>query len=143
MEQHLEDLFSHHRQTLRQMQSSFHGANCPAVATSVHNFLLTGESHRAARNINGGFICTPPLHTRDSISGFVSMVAGGAIGNCAVIGTFGGRPSHYFNLVNLNGSVYFVDAFPSNPVFRLQAGDLISGYNRFEFYRNFSCERSA
>ncbi len=143
MREHLENLLSSPRQVLRQMQSSFHGANCPSVATAVHNYLLTGETHRAARNINSGFICTPALHTRDSVTGYVSMIAGGAVGNCAVIGTFSENDSHYFNLVNLNGLAYFVDAFPSNPVFRLQAGDLVSGYNRFEFFRDFSCVRAA
>jgi len=142
MEEHLETLVANSDATLRQMQRTFHGQNCPAVAAAVHRYLIDGEAHQAGDNLGGGFVCTPPLHTRNSMTSFVNMVSGGAVGNCAVIGTSGGRPSHYFNLVNLNGSVHFVDAFTRNPIFRPQGGNLISGFDQFEFFRDFNCDRA-
>ena len=142
MEEHLEDLVANPGGTLRQMQRTFHGQNCPAVAAAVHRYLLTGEAHQAGDNLGGGFVCTPPLHTRNSMTSFVNIVGGGTVGNCAVIGTSGGRPSHYFNLVNLNETVYFVDAFTGNPIFEPQGGNLVSGFSQFEFFRDFSCQRA-
>jgi len=143
MQPHLNSLVANPQQVLRQMQRHFHGQNCPAVAAAVHRYLLTGTVHQAADNLGQGFVCTSALHTRNQFSGFVTMVSAGAVGNCAVIGTSGGRPSHYFNLVKLDGGVYFVDAFTSNPVFAQQGGNLISGFEQFEFFRDFSCQRAA
>ncbi len=142
MEDHLEALMANPQQVLRQMQRTFHGQNCPAVAAAVHRYLQTGESRQAADNLGGGFICTNPLYTRNEFAGYVSTISSGAVGNCAVIGTHDGRPSHYFNMVKLDAGVYFVDAFTSSPIFSQQESGLVSGYGRFEFFRDFSCHRS-
>ncbi len=140
MEEHLETLVANPGDTLGQMQRRFHGQNCPAVAAAVHLFLNEGDVHLARDNVGGGFECNNALHTRNSISSFVNMVGGGAIGNCAVIGTFGVNTSHYFNIIKLPLGVHYVDAFNRPLIFRLQVGNLVRGFTRFEFFRAFSCD---
>lgn len=129
---------------LAQFQGVFHNSNCPAVAAAFQRFLETGHI-RQAPDVARGFGC------QDAGAPFVSItvaslsriVRQGRHGFQVVVGgrNLSTQREHYANVVNIRGSIYYIDAF-NRPGNISRANDItswLSWATELEYTRRYEC----
>lgn len=121
------------------LQPRFGSRNCPASAEALANYLRTGEIRPARGGSGGGgFIDCPDDMREASLGSILSFVRGGGHGTQVVIGATGpGDRQHYAVLVNIDGVVYYVDAYTRPPAFTTEVEAYLSWANRFEYTTDF------
>lgn len=133
---------------LRATQGRFHDANCPAVAAAVQQFLLNGGTAPRAQQVMSGFGCADSgTATSASINHIVDLCRRGSHGfNVVVHADNRTRTSpatrfHSFNVVNISGNVYYLDAFNSPPC--ISAANAVAQWvtwaTHFEYDLRFVC----
>jgi hypothetical protein len=121
------------------LQPRFGRVNCPATAEALANYLRTGEVRPARGGSGGGaFIDCPDDMREASLASIMSLVRSGGHGTQVVIGASGpGDRQHYAVLVNIDGAVYYADAYTRPPVFTTEVEGYLSWANRFEYTSDF------
>ncbi|MGF1545315.1 MAG: VWD domain-containing protein [Parvularculaceae bacterium] len=144
---HLDDLLTEGGlDVLRGVQPSRHGDNCPAAAAALHRYLRTGDISQAARNpppIPGeagfGFAeCGVPFRSA-SLAEIIRRVDRGGHGFALVVSATNASDGrhHVATLVNIRGTVYYVDAFHSNDIqFGPDVRSFLSWATNFEYSPN-------
>jgi len=144
MFEHYDRILSERQALLSQFQIRFHGSNCPAVAAAVQRFLETGTVRRAL-DVAGGFGCENdgmPFVSTD-VNHLLGMAQAGNHGFQVVVGAHNPSTSrqHYANVINIRGSVYYVDAF-TRPAGISAPNDIsswLSWASELEYSRRYVC----
>jgi hypothetical protein len=144
MFEHYDRILSERQSLLSQFQSRFHGSNCPAVAGAVQRFLETGVVNRAP-DVALGFGCADdgmPFVSTDPPN-LLGMAQAGNHGFQVVVGARNPATSreHYANIINIRGSVYYVDAFTRPGVISApnEIGPWLSWATELEFTQRYVC----
>lgn len=126
MYEHYSRILTERGTLLSLFQPRFHSPNCPAVAAAFQRFLETGVVARAI-DVPPGFGCqdSGSPFVRIGLSGLLSMALTRGHGFQVVVGATAPGREHYANVVNINGSAYYVDAF-TRPGGVSRANDLAS-----------------
>ena len=113
------------------------GNNCPGTASSLAHYLRTGEE-RPSRSLMPGqaFEQTDNgTFTRTSLHLVVAQLSGPRRhGQFRIVTGDAGERHHEFILLNIRGTVYYVDAQPRPPIVTRDITASFSWVQRFEVY---------
>ena len=116
--------------------------NCPSAAASVYQYLASQGATRVQAAQGHRFTISPELNqfTTSEFQALLTLIQSGPSGNHVVVhAERTGAPEHFFNLVNIDGSVWWVDA-GMNP--RVSTNERLVSYAvSFNHMRNFSYTR--
>lgn len=126
---------------LRQFQVDASGPNCPAVAAAVDRWLEGGPVQRARPlgDGRGGYIhCGPVPSATGRLPEILDLVQARGPGFAIVAcGDRDGR-HHCVNLVNLEGTVYVIDAYrPNGIVFSNNPTGELGWAREFEYFEDY------
>lgn len=144
MFEHYNRILTERQSLLAQFQGTFHNSNCPAVAAAFQRFLESGQVQRAP-NVPHGFGCqdagSPFIST--NIINLLRIAREGRHGFQVVVGAHNPTPQreHYANIVNIQGNVYYIDAFtrPGNISRPNDIRSWLSWATLVEYTRRYQC----
>jgi hypothetical protein len=117
----------------------FSGSNCPATAGAVHAYFESGERQAAPPAMAGdGFQNMGEQFRTARLPAILRILRQGGHGTFLVVGAHAsGNRQHYVNLVNIRGTLYYVDAYTRPPILQTDIAARLRWAERLEYTRRF------